>query len=358
MAPVYLNQKDLLMSDMDKHVVIIGGGTAGCVAAGKLARDGFSVSIIEKDKVPGGKVNQWYQLFPDRRKSSDVTDFLIAEIDHPAINLQPGIEVKELEKQKDKFIVKGSDGKTSMADAILVATGFDMFDASRKEEYGYGIYDNVITSADLERMFHEGMITNSAGEKPARVGIVHCVGSRDEKVSNFHCSKVCCVAAVKQAIEIREHLPGTEVFCFYMDMRMFGPYYEELYRESQEKWGVNYIRGKVSEAGENIAGRVVIKVEDTLAGRPLKMEVDLLVLMVGMENSRSGLAMGERSGLQKGINSFFSTRDNHYANNLSNIEGIFYAGTCTAPMNITDTISHARAAAGEIADYLNKPVQE
>jgi heterodisulfide reductase subunit A len=354
MVPYYLNLKDLLMSDMNKHVVVIGGGAAGCVAAGRLARNGISVSIIEKDTRPGGKVNQWFQLFPDRRKSSEVGDFLDKEIDHPAISLQSGVEVSEVARGKEKLVVTGSDGKSIEADAVLVATGFDLFDARRKEEYGYGIYENVITSAELEEMFHRGNIVTSKGKKPARIGLVHCVGSRDEKVSNFHCSKVCCVTAVKQAIELREHLPATEVFCFYMDMRMFGPYYEELYRESQEKWGVNYIRGKVSEAGENHEGRLVIKVEDTLAGRPLKMEIDLLVLMVGMENSSSGLSMGKKSGLQKGINSFFSTMDNHYGNNLSNIEGIFYAGTCTAPMNITDTISHARAAAGEISEYLAK----
>jgi len=354
----YLSQRDLLIYKMDKHVVIIGGGAAGCVAAGRLARSGISVSIIEKDAVNGGKVNQWYQLFPDRRKSSEVGDFLLEEIAHPSIKMQNGIEVTEVARHKGRFIVRTSDGKPREADAVLVATGFELFDAHRKEEYGYGIYENVITSADLEKMFHDGKIETSSGKKPSRIGIVHCVGSRDEKVSNFHCSKVCCVTAVKQAIEIREHLPGCEVFCFYMDMRMFGPYYEELYRESQEKWGVNYIRGKVSEAGENYEGRIVIKMEDTLAGRPLKMEVDLLVLMVGMENSKSGLSMGEKSGLLKGINSFFSTRDNHYGNNNSNIDGIFYAGTCTAPMNITDTISHARAAAGEIAEYLLKETRE
>ena len=108
-------------------------------------------------------------------------------------------------------------------------------------------------------MFRKGEIRTSEGKIPGRIGIVHCVGSRDEKVGNFHCSKVCCVTAVKQAIEIKEHLPETEVICFYMDMRMFGPYYEELYRESQEKWGVNYIRGKVSETSENIEGKTDYK---------------------------------------------------------------------------------------------------
>ena len=134
---------------------------------------------------------------------------------------------------------------------------------------------------------------------------------------------------------------------------MYGPYYEELYRESQEKHNVNYIRGKVSEASATINNRLVIKVEDTLAGRPLKMELDILVLMVGMEMSERGTKLAEASGLGMGINRFLETGDHHYGNNVGAIKGLFYAGTCTAPMNITDTISHARAAVTETARYLS-----
>jgi heterodisulfide reductase subunit A len=204
-------------------------------------------------------------------------------------------------------------------------------------------------------MFRKGKITLVNGKFPKTIGIVHCVGSRDEKVGNFYCSKLCCVTAVKQAIEIREHLPESKVFCFYMDMRMGGAYYEELYREAQEVWGVNFIRGKVSEASESINNKLVVKVEDTLAGRPLKIELDMMVLMAGMEMSEGGNKIAEQIGLKKGENRFFSPADHHYANNISNIKGIFYAGTCTAPMNITETISHARSAVSEVINFLKKP---
>jgi heterodisulfide reductase subunit A len=239
-----------------------------------------------------------------------------------------------------------------LADAVIVATGFDLFKSARKEEYGYGIYDNVITSADLEEMFRKDEIVLTNGLVPEMIGIIHCVGSRDEKVGNLYCSKLCCVTAVKQAIEIREQLPESKVFCFYMDMRMGGAFYEELYREAQEKWGVNFIRGKVSEASESIDNKLLIKVEDTLAGRPLKMRLDMLVLMAGMEMSEGGKKFAGIGGLKTGENRFFSSPDNHTGSNRSNIEGVFYAGTCTAPMNITETISHARAAVVEVIDFL------
>ena len=338
---------------MNKHVVVIGGGVAGMEAAGTLAEMGMRVTLIEKSQDPGGHLLQWHALFPDRRPADEVRGYLRRRIDHEKISVITNTAVEKIRHHGHDVIINLSGGTEERADAAIIATGFDLFDARRKEEYGYGIYDNVITSAELEEMFTRHRVVKSDGTVPSRIGFIHCVGSRDEKVSNNHCSRVCCVTAVKQAIEVRHLLPGCEVFCFYMDMRMFGPLYEELYRESQEVHNVNYIRGKVSEASVNISNRLIIKVEDTLAGRPLKMELDIMVLMVGMEMSKAGSRLADASGLKKGINRFLESGDNHYGNNLSRMKGVFYAGACTAPMNITDTISHARAAVAETVKYLN-----
>lgn len=339
---------------MNKHVVVIGGGVAGLEAAGQLARTGVDVSLLEKESITGGHLNDWYKLFPDRRSSSEVKEYLDGISGKNGIKLLVNTSIDKIDKKRNTFSITTNTGQELSADAVVVATGFDLFKSSRKEEYGYGIYDNVITSADLEGMFRSGEITMANGKKPKTIGIVHCVGSRDEKVGNFYCSKLCCVTAVKQAIEIREHLPESAVFCFYMDMRMGGAHYEEFYREAQEVWGVNFIRGKVSEAGEKIDNRLVIKVEDTLAGRPLKMELDLLVLMAGMEMSEGGKKIASLGGLNTGENRFFAAADHHYGSNISNVKGVFYAGTCTAPMNITETISHARAAVSDVIDYLKE----
>jgi len=137
-------------------------------------------------------------------------------------------------------------------------------------------------------------------------------------------------------------------------MRMGGAHYEELYREAQEKWGVSFIRGKVSEAGEALDKKIVIKVEDTLAGRPLKMELDMLVLMAGMEMSEGGKKLAEAAKLETGENRFFETADHHFGSNRSKTKGLFFAGTCTAPMNVTETISHARSAVAEVIEYLSE----
>ena len=339
---------------MNKHVVVIGGGVAGMEAAGQLMKSGCRVSLFEKGEKPGGHLNDWFKLFPDRRKSSEVKEYLDNLTSGDGITIMTGNTIEKIVPKRNQFLISDKKGSEYTADAVIVATGFDLFKSARKEEYGYGIYDNVITSADLEGMFRKGSITLVDGRTPETIGIVHCVGSRDEKMGNLYCSKLCCVTAVKQAIEIREHLPSTKVFCFYMDMRMGGAYYEELYREAQEEWGVNFIRGKVSEVSEAINNRLIIKSEDTLAGKPLKMQVDMLVLMAGMEMSEGGMKIASVSGLETGENRFFSAADHHFGSNKSNIEGIFYAGTCTMPMNITETISHARAAVLDVIDYLKE----
>ncbi|MCJ7448851.1 MAG: FAD-dependent oxidoreductase [Bacteroidales bacterium] len=336
---------------MNKHVVVIGGGVAGMEAAGQLSKAGYNVSLVEKDQNTGGHLNNWYKLFPDRRSSSEVKNYLDKLVLSNGIKVIAGTTIEKIISNKSNFSILTREGTEMSADAVVIATGFDLFKSSRKEEYGYGIYDNVITSSDLEVMFRKGEVKKLSGDIPEKIGMVHCVGSRDEKVGNLYCSKLCCVTAVKQAIEIREHLSESKVFCFYMDMRMGGAHYEELYREAQEEWGVNFVRGKVSEVSESINHKLIIKAEDTLAGRPLKMELDMLVLMAGMEMSEGGKEIAVSSGLNTGENRFFSTADHHFGSNISNIKGIFYAGTCTMPMNITETISHARAAVADVKDY-------
>jgi len=336
-----------------KKIVVIGGGIAGMESSSFLAAMNFDVTLIEKADKLGGHVRNWERLFPTMRLGAEVLDFLNQGVEGK-VKVIYNAEIVEIKKKKDQHHVTLADHRNFEADAILVTTGYDLFDARKKEEYGYRIYDNVITSSDLEMLFTERKkILTAGGKIPKRIGFVHCVGSRDEKVGNAYCSKVCCVTAVKQAVEIKGHLPEAEVFCFYMDMRMFGMHFEFLYKEAQEKYGVNFIRGRLSEASENMDGSIVVKVEDTLAGKPLRMNLDLLVLMVGFVPSEGSNKVGKMIGLYTGPNKFFKTQDQHTLTNVSNIEGVFFAGACTSPKTITETITDARAAAVTVADYLN-----
>ena len=335
------------------NVAIIGAGPAGCEAAFRLAEEGIQVDLIEKENVTGGNLNNRYQLFPDRKYAGELNAILRNQLNHPQIRLHLNTEAVRMEKKgKGKFAVQLSDHSLLECDALLVTTGFKLFDAQRKEEYGYGIYDNVITSVELENKFMNQQLTTSTGEVPQRIGFIHCVGSRDEKICNYHCSKLCCITAVKQAIEVREMLPEAEILCFYMDMRMFGPGYEEMYREAQEKYNIKFVRGRLSEASENQNKQIIIKAEDTLIGKPLRMTLDLMVLMVGMEASEGSKKAATQLQLKQAPNGFIQPADPHYENNRTNEEGIFIAGCSSAPMNLTDTLADARSAATALTQWL------
>lgn len=337
-----------------KKVLVIGGGVAGTETSVKLSEMGYQVTIVEQSDKLGGKLNQWDRLFPNQQPAKDLLQTLKKSLNQ---NIKPfyNTTVSHIKKENNDFIATLSDGQNINANALVLSTGFDIFNARKKEEYGYGIYDNVITSADLEKIFREEQkITTSSGEKPKRVGIIHCVGSRDEKVGNTYCSQVCCITAVKQAIEIKEQLPETDVFCFYMDLRMFGRHFEEIYKKAQIEYGIQFIRGRLSESFENPDGSVMLKAEDTLLNKPLKINVDLVVLMVGMEPSKSLASLINDLNVETGSDGFFAQADMHYASVKTSSSGVFVAGACTGPKTMEATLNEARSAALEVAKYLDK----
>ena len=327
---------------MKKRIIVIGGGVAGMQTALRLAEQGVEPVIVEKEPELGGKLRGWHVLFPSFTPAEEVLTALRRRVNESGIEVLTSAEVTGVEPRS----VQLADGRALTCDSVVVSTGFTLFDASIKEEYGYGVYDNVITSADLERMFNEGRVTKADGTAPRRIAFLHCVGSRDEKVCQQHCSKVCCVTGVKQAMEMKRLFPEADVFNFYMDIRMFGPGYEEMYREAQQKYNIHFVRGRISEASPTIDGRVQIKAEDTLTGRPLRMSVDMLVLLVGMRANDDNAALAAGAGLNRAPSGFMAPRDLFLENVCSNVDGIFYAGAVTAPKNIGETLNEGIAAAG------------
>ncbi len=338
-----------------KSIAVIGGGVAGMEAAAKLSKMGFSVTLIEKTNQLGGKLNKWHALFPSRRPADEVLNGLKTRV-QLGINILLNTEVEHIENDDDGFAIALNQNRMITAHAILLATGFDIFDAGKKEEYGHGIYDNVITSVELEKAFRSGAVKTLQGKTPKKIAFIHCVGSRDEKAGNPHCSKVCCVTGVKQAIELKEMIPDSEIYMFYLDLRMFGRHFEELYKEAQVKHHIQFIRGRLSEAFENQDHTVMIKIEDTLIARPLKMNVDLLVLLVGMQPSGSINKIIHDLELEKEKDGFLKQADKHLAPHKTNIPGVFVIGAASGPKTIEETVNEAGAVTFEIADYLQNKI--
>ena len=318
-------------------------------AAGQLLRLGYEPVIVERSDHLGGHVAGWHKLFPDMLSASSLVEKLAAGIDGATVYLKT--QVANMNRLKDGYSVMLSNGVGLQCAAVLIASGFSLFDAAKKEEYGYGVYERVITNSDLEHWFNT-VDDSRVPDKPSTVAFVHCVGSRDLKAGNSQCSKVCCMTAIKQAIEMKEKFPKAEIWCFYMDLRLFGKKYEDFYINAQRDYGIHFVRGRVSEVSEDIDGRVILKAEDTLAGRQVKLKTDLLVLMAGMLCNEDTQSLARMVRADVDSDGFMRSRDNIYRICESNKPGIFFAGACTGTKTVPETLSEARAAALDIHNYL------
>ena len=231
--------------------------------------------------------------------------------------------------------------------AVIVATGFDPFDARLKPELGYGQYPNVITGLEFERLSSasgptKGVITLN-GKEPNDVVFIQCVGSRDQTVGNEYCSRICCMYTAKEAHLVRERIPKANVTIFYMDVRAFGKGYEEFY-DRVKREGVMYRRGSVSEIYKR-GDKVVVRAEDTLLGQPLEMEADLVVLATGVVPRADVEDVAELLNLERSPDGFFAEAHPKMRPVDTARDGIYLAGCCQGPKDIPDTVAQAKAAA-------------
>jgi len=235
--------------------------------------------------------------------------------------------------------------------AIIVATGFDLFDARKKEEYGFGLYDNVITGLALERLLSASGPTGghvfrpSDGKIPKKVAFIQCVGSRDEKAGNNYCSRVCCMYATKEAELVKEHVPGVEVTVYYMDIRAFGKGFEEFYQRAKSEFGIKYVMGRVAEVLENPANNnLLMRAENIESGELIEDEVDMVVLSTGLVPAAIN-DFEKILPLKMGDDKFFMTANPKIDPVTTNIDGVFIAGVAEGPKDIPDAVTQASAAA-------------
>ncbi|MCZ7359067.1 MAG: CoB--CoM heterodisulfide reductase iron-sulfur subunit A family protein [Candidatus Methanoperedens sp.] len=246
--------------------------------------------------------------------------------------------------------------------AVVVASGFDPFDPTSKEELGYGRYKNVITGLQLERLLHTAgptkgeVIRPSDGAVPKRIAFVQCVGSRDEH-ANKYCSRVCCMHAIKNALLIKEHHPDAEIFIYYIDIRAFGKGYEEFYKRTQEH-GIKFMRGRVAEIFEENNGNVVVRADDTLLGMVMENEVDMAVLSVGMVPRSDSAKIQKLLGIATGSDGFFMEAHAKLRPVETLVDGVFLAGTAQGPKDIPDTVAQAKGAASSALGVISHKVLE
>ncbi|MHA1907210.1 MAG: hydrogenase iron-sulfur subunit [Candidatus Thorarchaeota archaeon] len=243
--------------------------------------------------------------------------------------------------------------------AVIVATGFKSFDPSIVEEYGYGRLPDVITSTELERLMNPGgpsggkLVRPSNGEPPRNIVFIPCVGSRSIRFNRPYCSRACCSAAVKESIQIKQQLPDSDAYVFYTDMRTFGKGQEELYVRAAKEYKIHFIRGTGGEVVEDpVKGTISIRSEDTLLRKNLEMEVDLVVLMVGMDPHPSNVELSRLFKAPLDENGFFLEQHLKLAPSSTESKGVFLAGVAQGPKDIADTVAHAGLAASKVKTLL------
>ena len=246
---------------------------------------------------------------------------------------------------------------TFNAGAIIVSTGYSLFDASRKEEYGYGIYPDVITNMELERLLNASGPTRgrvavpSSGKVPERVAFIQCVGSRDESVGNPYCSRVCCMASMKNAQLLKERYPQIEIVIHYIDVRASGEMYEEYYTKTQSM-GIDFIRGKASQVLMDRQGRPVLRFEDTLESEIRQESYDMIILATGMEAPENSQTITRMLNLSCRADRFYSIAHPKMRPVDSHIDGVFIAGCATGPKDIQSSIAQGCAAAAKVMKLL------
>jgi len=196
----------------------------------------------------------------------------------------------------------------------------------------------------------------SNGQAPERVCFIQCVGSRDRQIGNEYCSKVCCGISSKQAIEVKQLVPTAKVFIFYIDMRMYGYWENELYWPAQEKYKVQYIRGIVTEVLKK-GDRLLIRGEDTTMGRPMEVLMDIVVLAVGMEPSAGTRAVAKLLGVHQNKYGFIEVPHGSLDPVATSVPGIFVAGAAAGPADLNDSIATAGAAAMKAVAALRRLVK-
>ncbi len=240
--------------------------------------------------------------------------------------------------------------------AIVLATGFAMWDPRQLPQYSYGLSPNIITGLQFERLTSSngptgGEILTAEGKKPERVAFIHCVGSRDHN-AHLYCSRICCMYSLKQAHQVRDKT-GAEVYDFYMDMRAFGKGYEEFYERVQEE-GVTFIRGRGAEVEVLPDGKLRVKGDDANLGRMVAADVDMVVLASAVEPQPDADRVAALFGVGRTSDGWFAESHPKLRPVETATAGIFLAGACQGPRDVPDTVAHAGAAALEVVRLFNQ----
>ncbi len=339
-------------------VMVLGGGIAGIQASLSLAGAGYGVYLVERSHSLGGMIPNLHRIYP-LCACCKLDSRIDACNQHPNIRVLLDSTVEDISGTLGdiKVFVK-TQGQTSeiKAGAIVLAAGIETFDPSGHEPYAYGRYPNVVTSVEYEQLQRplgpeRGTIKRpSDGKEPRKIAWLQCVGSRDVNRCNVpYCSSVCCMYALKEAVNTKDCAPDTETAIFYMDMRTHGKGYEHYLNNAILK-GVRLIRSRVHSVNSTPdSGDVVISWAEE-SGNLTEETFDMVVLSVGLKPSAEATALMEKIGIRLNADHYIST--DPFRPVSTSTPGVFVCGGMAGPHDIGQSMGQASAAAAEILRVL------
>lgn len=254
--------------------------------------------------------------------------------------------------------MQGEETETRVG-AVVVATGYELFPADLKPQYGYGKHKNVITGMQMDRLLaptrpYNAVLRPGDGKVPDNIAYVLCTGSRDETVGNPLCSRMCCMYSIKQNQLIMGALPLADVTVYYMDIRAVGKGYDEFF-EQAKAMGTNFVRGRISNIREKDDGNLLLQYEDIEnGGGMVEAEHDLVVLAVGVRSNDVVGRLFSEVGLGLDQSAYVDEPEEDLNPAATNVPGVYVAGSASGVKDIPDSILHAGAAVAQTAAYLEK----
>lgn len=347
---------------MSDTVLVVGAGPTGLSAAAGVASIGKKVVLVEKEAVLGGApiLSGYAKLVPSGEWAKDAIGRMVKRVeDNANVTIHKSTKVVKVEGEAGNFTATLSNGQSVNVGSIILGTGFTHFDSINKPEWGFGTYEDVLTTTQMEQMVSSGKIAcPSDGRVPERVAILLCVGSRDRQIGREWCSKICCTVSTNLAMEIKEISPQTDVFIYYMDIRTFGLYEDKFYWKSQEEYKTKFVKARIAEVTKSADNRLLVKGEDTLVKRPIVIPMDIVVHAIGMDPSEENPEIAKVFGIGLEKHGFVDKGEQYTSSFSSTRRGIYVGGAALGPEDIDTSISHGLAMAMRAVGDMNALVQK
>ncbi|MBN1955611.1 MAG: CoB--CoM heterodisulfide reductase iron-sulfur subunit A family protein [Anaerolineae bacterium] len=347
---------------LTRRALVIGGGISGLEAALGIARSGYPVVLVERQDHLGGKMARLSGTYLNFEAAPGLLQRRVEQVlSHPHIEVMLQAQVTGLDGYVGNFQAWVADVSAREAGeppaeprridvgAIVVATGWDPYPLNRLPEYGGGKILDVVDGLTFEQMLQPGAEIRrpSDGRVPQEVVFVQCAGSRDPERGVSYCSKVCCMYVAKQAMLFKQRVPEGQAYVFYIDIRSAGKGYDEFVQQAMEAYDVLYLRGKVSKIFAR-GDRVVVWGADTLVGRPVEVEADLVVLATPMLPGSGALTLAQTLHISADGYGFYNEAHPKLRPVESLTAGVYLAGAGQGPKDIPEAVSQAGGAVAKV----------